>query len=124
MEVAFVGQVPKDPSFPDENEDVYELEIETGRVAVSDGASESFDSRTWARLLATRFVKKPELSSNWLAQAIEDYSLSFDPAALSWSKQAAFDRGSFATLLGIEECIAHGTMDVIAIGDSLAVLLD
>jgi hypothetical protein len=43
---------------------------------------------------------------------------------MSWSKQAAFDRGSFSTLLGIEYNAAHACLEVMAIGDSLAILID
>lgn len=124
MKVLFAGQVPKDPSFPDANEDAFVLATDAGRIAVSDGASESFDSKTWAHLLTARFVQHPELSASWLADAVADYLVQFDLAQMSWSKQAAFDRGSFATLLGIEQCIEHGTVDVLGVGDSLAVLLD
>lgn len=124
MKVLFAGQVPKDSSFPDANEDAFVLAADVGRVAVSDGASESFDSKTWAHLLTARFVRHPELSASWLADAIADYLAQFDLAQMSWSKQAAFDRGSFATLLGVEEFLGNGTVDVICVGDSLAVLLD
>jgi Protein phosphatase 2C len=123
MKVLFAGQVPKDPSFPEAIEDAYALAPEAGRIAVSDGASESFDSKTWASLLATRFVRHPELSEHWLAEAIADYAGRFNAANLSWSKLAAFERGSFATLLGLEQRGDH-TIDVFAVGDSLAVLLD
>jgi len=124
MKVLFAGQVPKDSSFPDANEDAFVLATDIGRVAVSDGASESFDSKTWAHLLTARFVRHPELSASWLTDAVADYLTQFDLAQMSWSKQAAFDRGSFATLLGIEEFLDHGTVDVLGVGDSLAVLLD
>lgn len=44
------------------------------------------------------------------------------PAA-SWMQQAAFDRGSFASLLGVRDC-GGDRIAVLAIGDSLAVLCD
>lgn len=124
MKVLFAGQVPKDLSFPDANEDSFVLAADIGRVAVSDGASESFDSKTWAHLLTTRFVKHPELSTSWLSEAVSGYLIQFDQGQMSWSKQASFDRGSFATLLGIEYFVEHSTVDVLGVGDSLAVLLD
>lgn len=124
MKVLFAGQVPKDSSFPDANEDAFRLETDIGRVAVSDGASESFDSKTWAHLLTERFVRHPEPHASWLTDAVADYLAQFDLAQMSWSKQAAFDRGSFATLLGIQEFPDEGTVEVLSVGDSLAVLLD
>jgi hypothetical protein len=123
MRLRFAGQVPKDSAFPDANEDALNVEIELGRVAVSDGASESFDSRTWASILASRFVQCPELTEAWLSEALGDYASRFDPANLSWSKQAAFERGSFATLLGLEQSTEYTTVDVIGIGDTVAVLV-
>lgn len=124
MQVLFAGQVPKDLSFPDANEDALTLAADIGRIAVSDGASESYDSKTWAQLLTARFVQHPELSETWLFDAVAEYLAQFDSAQMSWSKQAAFERGSFATLLGIEHFTEHGTVDVLGVGDSLAVLLD
>jgi hypothetical protein len=90
MKILFAGQVPKEPSFPDANEGAFEKDPESGKIAVSDGASESFDSKTWARLLACRFVENPQLNERWLADAIADYTARADYASLSWSKQAAF----------------------------------
>jgi len=122
MQVLFSGQVPKDHAFPDSIEDAFELA--PGRIAVSDGASESFDSKTWANLLTARFVEQPGLGASWLATVIEGYAGHYDVPNLSWSKEAAYERGSFATLLGIEERLEHRSIDVLGIGDSLAVLLD
>jgi hypothetical protein len=120
----FSGQVPKEPSFSEANEDVFRLALEMGRVALSDGASESFDSKTWASVLTSRFVQRPAMTERWLEEAVAEYLAQFDTSTLSWSKQAAFERGSFATLLGIEDCTEHSTVDVLAVGDSLAIFLD
>lgn len=124
MRVLFAGQVPKDPSYAEANEDAFELAAEQGRIALSDGASESFDSKTWADLLVTRFVHEPGLGHEWLSRLVSEYLSHFDVANLSWSKQAAFERGSFATLLGVESFPNHASVDVLSVGDSLAVLLD
>ena len=43
---------------------------------------------------------------------------------MSWSGQAAYRRGSFSTLLGAQHDPEHGTVEVLAVGDSLAVLAD
>ena len=43
---------------------------------------------------------------------------------MSWSGQAAYRRGSFSTLLGARHDPEHRTVDVLAVGDSLAVLAD
>lgn len=124
MIIQFVGQVPKDPSYPDAVEDSVELSPETGRIAVCDGASESFDSKTWAALLSARFVHCPEVSEAWIHDAVCEYSRRHDVSQMSWSKQAAFCRGSFSTLIGLKYTLGGDVLDLVSVGDSLAVLLD
>jgi len=124
MQVLFSGQVPKDPRYPEAIEDSYELMIPEGRLALSDGASESFDSRTWARIVTSQFVVDPAINASWLDMCVRKYADQFDVQSLSWSKQASFNRGSYATLLGIEIFPQNQTMDVIAVGDSICVVLE
>lgn len=107
---------------PHLNEDASTYRSAKGIYVVSDGASESFASRRWARVLVTRYARRPLIDEGWLAQAIADYTAAFDRAAMSWSAQAAFDRGSFATLLGLR--FDPSGVSVLGIGDSLAVLDD
>jgi hypothetical protein len=65
-----------------------------------------------------------DLNQDWLNEAIEQYEACFDVANLSWSKQAAFARGSFGTLLAIDQRDDADTVRVISVGDSLAVFMD
>lgn len=123
MRIVFCGQAPKDLNYPESIEDSVEIAEDAGRLAISDGASESFDSRTWAKLLVENFAKSPELSSGWLSDVVRQYNERYDISTLSWSKHAAFERGSFATLLGLEVFSSHSAVDVLSVGDSLAVLL-
>jgi len=104
------------------NEDATACANVKGVYAVSDGASESFASRRWARILVARYVRRPVIDEAWLAHAIASYLQAFDRGAMSWSAQAAFDRGSFATLLGLR--FEPPGVSVLGIGDSLAVLDD
>ena len=67
--------------------------------------------------------RSPGLSSDWLSEVLRLYAASYDLSTLSWSKHAAFERGSFATLLGLEMLPSHSAVDIISVGDSLAVLL-
>ena len=124
MELLFKGQLPKDPLLAGDIEDVIVSDPKKGRVAISDGASESFDSKNWARLLADHFVQNSKLNASWLNNAVKTYLDKFDQAQMSWSMQAAFERGSFATLLGIEHFTEDETVEISGIGDSIAVLLD
>jgi hypothetical protein len=106
----------------DANEDAWQ-HSHKGVGAVSDGASVSFDSASWARLLVRRFAQHPEFDAGWLDEAIAAYAQLHDRERLPWMQQAAFDRGSFASLLGIRDA-GCGRIAVLAIGDSLAVLCD
>ena len=124
MRVLFSGQVPKDPLYPEAIEDSYEFLISDGRIALSDGASESFDSKTWARIVTSQFVNNPAIKASWLDECIRRYADQFDVQSLSWSKQASFNRGSYATLLGVEIFTEKQTMDVIAVGDSICAVLE
>jgi len=124
MRVAFAGQVSKDLAFPDDIEDAMAFATEADRVAISDGASESYDSRSWAQLLVRRFVADTRVDLAWLDEAIAAYRKQSDFTDLSWSHQDAFDRGSFASLLGIEYLPREQQVRVCCVGDSLAVLID
>lgn len=104
------------------NEDWYQYSSK-GVVAISDGASISFDSASWARILARRFARRPELTSEWLSDAIAEFGTLHDREELPWMMQAAYDRGSFASLLGVR-FIDGQNLELSAIGDSLAVLCD
>lgn len=106
----------------DKNEDAWQ-HSHKGAAAVSDGASISFDSASWSRILARRYAQRPNLDGAWVAAAIAAYTKLHDRDSLPWMKQAAFDRGSFASLLGVTDR-GDGRIGVLAIGDSLAVLCD
>lgn len=114
--------VGKQLTEPHLNEDAAIARSAKGIYVVSDGASESFASRRWARVLVKRYALRQKIDEGWLTQAIADYAATFDRAAMSWSAQAAFDRGSFATLLGL--CFDASGLSILGIGDSLAVLDD
>jgi hypothetical protein len=82
----------------------------------------SFAPGPWADILVRRFVGNPEVSRAWLGDAIQDYARLHDREAMAWMQQAAFDRGSFATLLGA--VCGEGRVRVLAVGDSLLALAD
>ena len=92
--------------------------------ALSDGASISFDSASWSRIIVRRFCQNPNLTQEWLSAAIAEFSTLYDRDNLPWMKQAAFDKGSFASLLGVQRFREGKSIQVSAIGDSMAVLCD
>ncbi|WP_153117679.1 hypothetical protein [Rhodocyclus tenuis] len=124
MRLLFSGSCPKDPLGDDINEDKLAFSGSRGTLALCDGASESFDSSVWAQILADKFVLDPAVTPGWLSDAIAEYVARHDFAAMSWSRQASYERGSFSTLLGAQHIPGNKTVEVLAVGDSLAVLVD
>lgn len=122
MDILFKGSVAKYSEHPDDNEDVFRVAAERGRIVISDGASESYDGKGWAELLVNKFSDS-ELSSAGLDECLDDFWGMHDPANLVWSKVAAWERGSFATLL-IAQQYPDGVLQLSCIGDSCAVLTD
>lgn len=124
MRLLFQGTCPKDPFGSDINEDRSAFDEARGALALCDGASESFDSSVWGQILADKFVLDPAVTPEWLADALADYVSRHDFHAMSWSRQASYERGSFSTLLGVQHIPGNRTVEVLAVGDSLAVLAD
>ncbi len=90
---------------------------------LSDGASESFDAKSWANLLVDECIDTAPLDEA-LSSCITKYNLLHDPSTLSWSKAAAYERGSFATMVIVQDDPIHENINVCALGDSLAVWSD
>ena len=124
MEILFHGKVAKDINCEEYNEDAYAFSCEHSLIAVSDGATDSYDSKTLAELVANQFIQNPNITKDWIQILLEKYNTHHDYSSLSWSKQAAFERGSFASLLGASINYEEKTINVISVGDSLAILLD
>ena len=120
LRVDLAVTVPKDIERRALNEDAWSIDQSVTRVAVSDGASESYDSRAWATLLVNAYIADHEFSAEWLAKVLATYLATVEYESLSWAKQAAFDRGSFATLLALEVAPNDSDIEVLALGDSVA----
>lgn len=114
--------LPKDRRY--RNEDSYQSSDRRGIYALSDGASISYDSASWARILVRRFAQFPVVDDQWLDGAVADFQRLHNRDSMTWMQQAAFDRGSFASLLGVRYAMDTETIHIFAIGDSLAVLCD
>jgi hypothetical protein len=123
MRALFVGSCAKEPDRPEVNEDAYAFSADGQRFALSDGASESYDSRLWAWLLARKLAEDPQFGPEWMESAASAYHAEHDFAAMSWSQQLAFERGCFATLLCAEHDEANRRLHLFGAGDSVAVLM-
>ena len=124
MKLAYSATYPKDDSAPETNEDYLVCDRLKDVYCMSDGASESYDSKNWARVLVEKYIKSSRVTRSWVLKAIETYRASVNQSELSWSQQAAFERGSFATLLGVQLHDRGRCIRVTSIGDSLCVLCD
>lgn len=113
------ASVSKDPKRQDLNEDAF-AEGDNS-FALADGASESYDSKSWARLLTEGYALDQNVDIPWVTERVRTYANASNFESLSWSGQAAYERGSFATLLGLKSGANASEVDVLAIGDSLAV---
>jgi hypothetical protein len=123
FQVTFAGSVAKDPAYLSSNEDAYCINTAESRLALSDGASESFDSQSWARMLVESYSASSAFSVDWLRATVSTFSSLYVREDLSWSKQGAFDKGSFATLLGVELINSTDSIELIGIGDSICALV-
>lgn len=123
MRALFVGTCAKEPDRPEANEDAYAFSANRQRLALSDGASESYDSQFWARLLVRKFADDSVFGPEWMDDAISAYQAEHNFAAMSWSQQLAFERGCFATLLAVEYDETRRRATLFGVGDSVAVLV-
>lgn len=123
LRILFSGTVAKHTDAPSDNEDSFHIALDAGKIAMADGASESFDAKNWAKLLVEQVIHTG-ISDDLLCACSQEYEALHDPNTLSWSKAAAYERGSFSTLLAVEENPNQKSIDVTAIGDSLAVWSD
>ena len=95
---------------------------ETRPVTLCDGASESYNSSLWAEILCKSLQNQADFSDEWLKERIGEYEREINPQNLGWSRQMAYERGSFATFLSV--FFQHGKCLVNAVGDSVAVVVN
>lgn len=123
MRILFIGSCAKELDRPEANEDAYAFSVDQQRFVLSDGASESYDSQLWAKLLACKFTNDGNFGEQWLATAITNYQAQHDFSAMSWSQQLAYGRGCFATLLAAEHDTLNERLMMFGVGDTVAVLM-
>jgi serine/threonine protein phosphatase PrpC len=111
---------------PEEYEDAFAGDAETGRFAVADGASESSFVAAWAKLLVEGFVAANGQSGrnlNWLGPPRQHWANDIDSLALPWYAEEKREQGAYATLLGIaftcgRKGATGGSWRALAVGDS------
>jgi hypothetical protein len=119
--------VSKRGNRPEENEDATATSPDALRFAVSDGATEGWESGPWAaQLVATHVSRPPEPTTftDWLADARNWHPPGHDGTntALPWYVTEKQAQGSFATLAGLELRRSRQTPGwvwrAVAVGDS------
>ncbi|MCU1266463.1 MAG: hypothetical protein JWM21_2781 [Acidobacteria bacterium] len=122
--------LPKSGHQLSECEDAIGINLPAGRFAVADGATEAFDSQSWAQLLAHDWVLQGPVDQTidefraWLARVGQSLHDSWSGLRLSWYAEEKAATGSFAAFVGVQfeklEGAAHGWR-AIAVGDSCLV---
>src|SRR5438874_11438353 len=91
--------LPKDGAQELECEDAIGINRAAGRFAVADGATEAFDARSWARLLAEGWVVSaapaltPEAFGAWVAGQGTALHGAWEGRRLSWYEEEKERRG-------------------------------
>ncbi|MGP5575789.1 hypothetical protein [Psychrobacter faecalis] len=116
MERIFDATVAKEITEASSNEDASDYDYQKNIFALSDGASESYNSKNWARILVNEFVDCPNLSEQWLIHCIHQYIAKLDLSSLTESQYIAFNKGSFATLIGVQR--QSNKINILNVGDS------
>jgi hypothetical protein len=88
---------------PEEYEDAFAGNPETGRFAVADGASESSFASLWAKLLVDGFAgrRKGPSPDGWLTPLRQRWAKEVDHLDLDWFAEEKRQLGAFATFLGL-----------------------
>jgi len=124
-------------NYPDENDDACRPIGKRGvrsdrlRAAVSDGATEGFQSGRWANYLVEAFIRSPSLEvqrisrrarhrwEKWLTTYLDERARE---RPIQWWEEPALERGAFASIIGLQISASSNGDDshwnAIAIGDS------
>lgn len=116
-----VRTVSKSGNSDSQNEDAAAIGVKQRRFAIADGASESWQSGPWARVIAAGFVQTPPDPQNFPEWVATVRGRAPRTESTSWYAEEKAALGSFATLLGLafEETKDGGIRwRGIAIGDS------
>ena len=121
--------LPKEGAEARECEDAIGVNVAAARFAVADGATEAFDARSWAQILAEQWVisEPPVLTAEafgaWVAEQGTALHGAWEGRTLSWYAEEKARRGSFAAFVGVQLELTNGAphWTAIALGDSCLV---
>ena len=118
--------LPKDGAGLEECEDAVGVNVEAGRFALADGATEAFDAGSWARALASGWVGREETPlavgefREWAAEEGRRFERGWAGRELPWYAEAKARAGSFATFVGLALDAGGGGVRwrALALGDA------
>ncbi|MFH3608297.1 hypothetical protein WAH46_11305 [Acinetobacter baumannii] len=118
MKVIFQGTHPKEIGEEKANEDSFAFSKDLTKFILCDGASESYNSQLWAKIICDSFIKCDDIDDNWLNNAAKKYVLQHDFNNMSWSQLSAYQRGSFTTFSSINLDFINKKIITRLFGDS------
>jgi hypothetical protein len=121
--------LPKSGHQLSECEDAIGINVSARRFAIADGATEAFDSQSWARLLAHDWVlpgpadQSLESFRAWVTRQGQSLHDSWNGLRFSWYSEEKARTGSFAAFVGLEFNVdsTAASWTAIALGDSCLV---
>jgi len=120
--------LPKEGLLPSECEDAIALSLRQRRFCVSDGATEAYDSRRWARLLTRCWALSDQLLTEeefepWLSVIGERLQRRWSRRTLSWYAEEKARGGAFAAFVGVAFIPSEDRLmwQAVALGDSCLV---
>lgn len=116
MKIIYQGSLPKQLGEEKANEDSFAFSIKDKALVLCDGASESYNSKLWAKLLCESFLNNSNLDNEWLINNIKKYFASHNLGNMTWSQLSAFQRGSFSTFTSFK--IYNNEIRIRMFGDS------
>lgn len=117
----------KEDCAPAECEDAISINAGSWRYALADGATEGFDSRSWAQQLVERWTEADpapltsELFRPWVEEQGRLLHATWTDRALPWYAEEKARQGSYAAFVGLEFRAGEGDAlrwQAIALGDS------
>lgn len=94
--------LPKSGNTRGEYEDAAACDLEGGRFAIADGASESAYAGPWARLLVEGYLRTPlSTLQTWIGPLRERWLRELGSGPFPWYTQSKIEQGAFSTFLGL-----------------------
>lgn len=129
-------QVPKAGTAPEDCQDAAGVDAARGRFALADGATESWHSALWARLLVESFLARDEPipplpdwllepRRTWIEQT--DREVPHEPGQIEWFLEERYRLGAYSTFLGLAltRDVESGSLawSAVALGDTCLFLV-